>query len=219
MSSEKKIRVVLIEDYKLIRVGLLSVLNSDRHIQVVGEAETAEEGLRLVRLHNPEVVLMDLGLPGMNGVDATQEIKNFNKEIKVVVLTSHRNDDEVLAALGAGANAYCLKDVPSNRLLEVIKSVQEGAAWLDPSIAQVALNVFTHGPSLARPSGGADIKLTEREKLILELLVQGKSNSEIADKLYVSVHTIKAQVSSILEKLCVNDRVQAAVKAIKEGIV
>ncbi len=227
MASEetKALRIIVIEDYKLVRVGLLSVLNSDPGIDVVGEAETGEEGLQLVRNQRPDVVLMDLGLPGMNGVDATRAIKDFDPNIKVVVLTSHETEEEVLASLGAGANAYCLKDIPSSRLIDVIKSVNEGAAWLDPSIANVALNLFLQknrtgtGVSGGYESSPPIGELSEREHKVLSLLVSGKSNSEIADQLHVSVHTVKVQVSNILHKLSVNDRVQAAVKAIKEGIV
>jgi DNA-binding NarL/FixJ family response regulator len=221
--ESKPLRVVIVEDYKLVRVGLLSVLNNDPDIDVVGEAENGEEGVELIKRLRPNLVLMDLGLPGMDGVEATKQVKAFDAEIKVVVLTSHENEEEVLAALGSGANAYCLKDIPSSRLVEVIKSVHEGAAWLDPTIAAVALNVFSHSGPTFKPQNSTPGKegslLSEREREVLRLLVSGKSNAEIAEQLYISVHTVKVQVSNILQKLAVNDRVQAAVKAIKEGIV
>ena len=227
--SKRILRVIIVEDYKLVRVGLLSVLNNDEQLEVVGEAETGEEGVDMVKRLRPDVVLMDLGLPGMDGVEATQQIKAYDPSIQVVILTSHENEEEVLAALGAGANAYCLKDIPSSRLIEVIKSVHEGAAWLDPAIAGVALTLFQQKtPAQMAGAGhasghydstGTIGELSEREHKVLSLLVSGKSNSEIADQLHVSVHTVKVQVSNILHKLSVNDRVQAAVKAIKEGIV
>lgn len=219
----KNIRVIIVEDYKLTRVGLKSSLNDFDGIEVVGEAETGEKGVQIIRELKPDVVLMDLGLPGINGIEAIQQVKEFNEDIKIVVLTSHEREEEVLAALGSGANAYCLKDIEPNTLLNVIKNVNEGAAWLDPNIASVALKLFPK-PESARVLNSsimsdARTQLTEREMEVLRLLVKGKSNTEIAKELIVSVHTAKAHVCSILQKLCVDDRVQAAVKAIKENII
>ncbi len=216
------IRLVLVEDYKLVRIGLRSVLNEDPRIDVVGEAETGEQGIELIKSLKPDLVILDLGLPGIDGIEVTKMIKSFDESIKVVILTSHEVEDEVLAALSAGANAYCLKEITSNRLIEVVKSVFEGAAWLDPAIAGMALEMFSSTGMKPRPgSQGArpDLQLTERENQVLTLLVEGKSNSEIADSLSVSVHTAKAHVCSILQKLSVHDRVQAAVKAVKENLV
>lgn len=222
-TENRVIRVVIVEDYKLTRVGLRSFLNEDEHIDVIGEAEDGERGISLVRRLRPDVVLMDLGLPGINGIEATQEIKAFDPNIKVIVLTSHEREEEVVAALGSGANAYCLKDIDPGRLSEVIKAVADGAAWLDPAIAATALKLFPRpdSTSLAAKKDPQDARaqLTERELEVLRHLVEGKSNTEIAKELIVSVHTAKAHVCSILQKLYVNDRVQAAVKAIKEGIV
>lgn len=216
------IRLVLVEDYKLVRIGLRSVLNEDPRINVVGEAETGEQGIELIKSLKPDLVVLDLGLPGIDGIEVTKIIKAFDEDIKVVILTSHEVEDEVLAALSAGANAYCLKEITSNRLIEVVKSVYEGAAWLDPAIAGMALEMFSSTGMKARPGGQGsrpDLQLTERENQVLTLLVEGKSNSEIADALSVSVHTAKAHVCSILQKLSVHDRVQAAVKAVKENLV
>lgn len=219
-----QIKVMVVEDYKLVRVGILSVLRKDEDLKVVGECESAEDALSLIKRERPDVVLMDLGLPGMNGIEATRKIKEFDSSIKVIILTSHDNEEEVIASLGSGANAYCLKDIPSSIFMNVIKSVHEGAAWLDPHIAQVALKLFSEEQKAAATlftptNSGAGSNLTPREMKVLSLLVQGKSNSEIAHEIDVSVHTVKVHVSNILEKLAVYDRVQAAVKAVKEGIV
>jgi len=217
------VKVVIVEDYKLTRVGLRSALNEFEGLQVVGEAEDGEKGLNIIKDLRPDVILMDLGLPGINGIEATQQVKAFDENIKVIILTSHDRDEEVLAALGSGANAYCLKDIEPNTLVNVIKNVSSGAAWLDPAIAKVALNLFPKPEStqLLNSSEISDARaqLTEREMEVLRLLVKGKSNTEIAKDLIVSVHTAKAHVCSILQKLCVDDRVQAAVKAIKENII
>jgi len=217
------IRLVLVEDYKLVRIGLRSVLNEDPRIDVVGEAESGEQGIDMIKQLHPDLVILDLGLPGIDGIEVTKQVKNFDDTIKVVILTSHEVEDEVLAALSAGANAYCLKEITSNRLIEVVKSVYEGAAWLDPAIAGMALEMFSSGGTYRSKAGAqsarSELQLTDRESQVLTLLVEGKSNSEIADALSVSVHTAKAHVCSILQKLSVHDRVQAAVKAVKENLV
>lgn len=221
--SNQVINVVIVEDYKLTRVGLRSTLNEFENIQVVGEAEDAASGLEVIKNKKPAVVLMDLGLPEMNGIEATQKVKEISPETKVIILTSHDREEEVLAALGSGASAYCLKDIDPNTLASVIRNVAKGACWLDSAVAQVALNLFPKPENITLQGNGeisdARAQLTEREFEVLRLLVKGKSNTEIAKELIVSVHTAKAHVCSILQKLCVDDRVQAAVKAIKENII
>ena len=217
------ISVVIVEDYKLTRVGLRSALNEYEHINVVAEAEDAEEGLKVIEKFHPDVVLMDLGLPGMNGLEATMKMKEKFPTIKVIILTSHERGEEVIAALGSGANAYCLKDITPETLSEVIKNVADGACWVDPAVSSIALNFFPkpENVTLLQSTEVQDARsqLTERELEVLKHLVKGKSNTEIAKELIVSVHTAKAHVCSILQKLCVDDRVQAAVKAIKENII
>ena len=221
--SNELINVVIVEDYKLTRVGLRSTINEFENITVVGEAEDAIRGLEIIEQEKPNVVLMDLGLPGMNGIDATQKVKEISPETRVIILTSHDREEDVLASLGSGASAYCLKDIDPSTLESVIRNVAKGACWLDSAIAQVALNLFPkpENTSLQRAGEVSDARaqLTEREFEVLRLLVKGKSNTEIAKELIVSVHTAKAHVCSILQKLCVDDRVQAAVKAIKENII
>lgn len=217
------VNVIIVEDYKLTRVGLRSTINEFENIKVIGEAEDAIKGLELIEKEHPHVVLMDLGLPEMNGIEATQKVKEIAPDTKVIILTSHDREEEVLAALGSGASAYCLKDIDPSTLSGVIRDVAKGACWLDPAIARVALNLFPK-PENTNLNNTAEIsdaraQLTEREFEVLRLLVKGKSNTEIAKELIVSVHTAKAHVCSILQKLCVDDRVQAAVKAIKENII
>lgn len=217
------INVVIVEDYKLTRVGLRSTINEFENIRVIGEAEDAIKGLEIIEREKPQVVLMDLGLPEMNGIEATQKVKEMSPQTRVIILTSHDREEEVLAALGSGASAYCLKDIDPNTLANVIRNVAKGACWLDSAIAQVALNLFPKPENTNLQSNSeisdARAQLTEREFEVLRLLVKGKSNTEIAKELIVSVHTAKARVCSILQKLCVDDRVQAAVKAIKENII
>ena len=221
--AQKGISLMIIEDYKLSRMGLKSSLEEFEGIEVVAEAEDAEKGMILADRYKPDVILMDLGLPGMNGIEATSRLKQENPDIKVIILTSHEREEEVLASLGSGANAYCLKDIEPNALVNVVKEVAKGACWLDPVIAKVALKLFPKPDNVRISSSNqlqdARSQLTERELEVLRLLVKGKSNTEIAKDLIVSVHTAKAHVCSILQKLCVDDRVQAAVKAVRENII
>lgn len=190
---------------------------------MIGEAEDAVSGLEIIQREKPDVVLMDLGLPGMNGLEATMKVKEVSPDTNVVILTSHERGEEVVAALGAGACSYCLKDIDPNVLSQVITSAAKGACWIDATVAKVALNLFPKPENISNlpkmDVTDARAQLTDRELEVLRHLVQGKSNTEIAKELIVSVHTAKAHVCSILQKLCVDDRVQAAVKAIKENII
>lgn len=218
-----EVRVVIVEDYKLTRIGLRSTLNEFDHINVIGEAEDAKLGLEIISREKPDVVLMDLGLPGMNGLEATQRTKDISPNTNVIILTSHERGEEVVAALGSGASAYCLKDIDPNVLSQVILNVAKGACWIDATVAKAALDLFPKPENISElprtDISDARAQLTDRELEVLRHLVQGKSNTEIAKELIVSVHTAKAHVCSILQKLCVDDRVQAAVKAIKEHII
>ena len=217
------ISVIIIEDFKLTRVGLRCALNSNEDINVVAESDNALDGLKLIERHMPDIVLMDLGLAGMNGIEATMKVREMNPNIMVIALTSHDREEEVIAALSAGAMAYCLKDIDPTKLADVIRDVKNGVCWLDPVIARKVLDSFpkqeTIGILRDKNSDEGRVPLTEREYEVLKHLVEGKSNTEIAKELIVSVHTAKAHVCSILQKMCVNDRVQAAVKAVKEGLV
>lgn len=222
-SVKQTTSVIIIEDFKLTRVGLRCALNSNPDINVVAESDNAIDGLKLIEHHTPDVVLMDLGLAGLNGIEATVKVREMNKDIKVIALTSHDREEEVIAALSAGAMAYCLKDIDPSKLADVIRDVRNGVCWLDPVIARKVLDSFPKQETLGilkdKASDKGRVPLTEREFEVLKHLVDGKSNTEIAKELIVSVHTAKAHVCSILQKMCVNDRVQAAVKAVKEGLV
>ncbi|MCE3236736.1 MAG: hypothetical protein K0Q50_2927 [Vampirovibrio sp.] len=219
------IRLFIVEDYHLTRMGLMAVLSEFPQVKFIGEAESAEEALTKLTNVTPDVLLLDLGLPGMNGIEMAQEVRKRWPEMKIIILTSHNEEQEVIAALGAGAQAYVLKDVKPERLVHVIETVQDGAVWLDPAIATMVLTLVNDPGSLtlqrrqANAEANPDSELTERELEVLQLIVAGKSNPEIADQLCISIHTAKAHVGSILNKLCVNDRVQAAIKALKENIV
>ena len=223
-ATEKKvIKVGIVEDFKLTRVGLRCALNANTDMNVVIESEDAQSCLNSLEREKPDVVLMDLGLPVMNGIEATIKIKEILPTTKVIALTSHDREEEVVAALSSGASAYCLKDIDPEKLANVIRDINEGACWIDPMVSQLALKSFPKIENVGflpcKNQMENRVPLTEREYEVLKHLVSGKSNTEIAKELIVSVHTAKAHVCSILQKMCVNDRVQAAVKAVKEGLV
>lgn len=218
----KKISVIIIEDYKLTRVSLKTILNTYSSIEVTADAQDAYIGLDLIERVKPDVVLMDLGLPGMNGIEATLRIKDKYPDIKIIILTTRDSDEEVVASLGAGASGYCLKDISPDELALVIENVNNGVCWIDSNVSKAALGYFPR-PSNINITPRRQINyreiLTKRELEVLKLLVKGQSNTQIADELIVSVHTAKAHICSILQKFEVTDRVQAAVKAIKERVV
>lgn len=212
-----KKNILIVEDHELTRFGLKTTFDGGDF--VVYEAENAEKAIEIVANNKIDLVIMDLGLPKMNGIDATRTIKKLNPEIKIIMLTSHNEEQEVIDSLKAGVNAYCSKEINLSRLAEVVSSVSEGAAWFDPSIAQFVLKAATFAGANAGLSSKNDYNLTSREKQILKLITEGCSNSEIAKKLFVSINTTKAHVANILQKLEVEDRLQAAVKAFKNNIV
>lgn len=215
-----KIRILLVEDHTLTRIGLKTALEESGTIEVIAETEYGEKGVEMAKELTPDIVLMDLGLPNMNGIDSTRAIKHHNPEQKVLILTSHRDENEVTGALGAGADGYCLKDINPKNLVNVIQMVCEGAAWLDPAIARVVLSKFSIEETTPEKSKEKSYSpLTDRELQVLQLLADGCNNQEIADELSLSQHTIKTHVGNILHKLSVDDRTQAVVKALREGWV
>ncbi|OGI02195.1 MAG: hypothetical protein A2104_02180 [Candidatus Melainabacteria bacterium GWF2_32_7] len=223
MNKLCELGILIVEDHTLTRFGLKTALESLDHVKLILEAEDGETGICLAKEHKPDIVLMDLGLPGINGIETTKLIKKNDNKIKVIILTSHNNEDEVWAALGAGANAYCLKDIEPDRLIHVIESVYDGAAWFDPAIAETILKTLSNGKLVISAEDPKEteekIQLTDREMDVLRLIVDGYSNAEISEKLCVSIHTAKAHVCNILQKLSVDDRTQAAIKALKDGLV
>ncbi|MDD3150192.1 MAG: response regulator transcription factor [Candidatus Gastranaerophilales bacterium] len=222
MNTDKKINILIVEDHALTRFGLKTAFESLDYVSNIYEAEDSESAIEVVEKNKIDIVLMDLGLPDVNGIETTKNIKQINKSIKVVILTSHQSDEEVWASLSAGANAYCLKDIEPDRLIQVVENVADGAAWLDPAVADVVLKGVASTPKYSKSfssSSNSNISLTDRETEVLKLIVEGRNNADIAKKLYVSIHTAKAHVCSILQKLSVDDRTQAAIKAIKDGIV
>ena len=213
-----KNNILIVEDHELTRFGLRTAFDGVDFIESVFEAEYAQKAIDIVNNNKIDLIIMDLGLPNVNGIDATKKIRSKNKEVKIVILTSHNDEKEVLESLKAGANAYCSKEINPSRLIEVVRSVLDGASWFDPSIAHVVLKAATNSdiPEVLTKN---DYNLTSREAQILKLITEGHSNNEIAKALFVSINTTKAHVASILQKLEVDDRLQAALKALKQKIV
>ncbi len=214
-----KSNILIVEDHELTRFGLKTAFEACDFVGTIYEAESAEKGLSIVNENEINLIIMDLGLPGMNGIDACKKIKSFNKDIKIVILTSHNDESEVLSSLKAGANAYCSKEINPKNLIQVVQSVLDGAAWFDPAIAHIVLEAATKSDNKEVQKPEKDYGLTSREKQILKLITEGCSNIEIANELFVSINTTKAHVASILQKLEVDDRLQAALKALKERLV
>lgn len=218
------INVLLVEDHELYRMGLSMLLAKAEGITLIAEAADGVEGIKAARNFNPNVILMDIGLPNIDGIEATQRIKDFNPDVKILIFTSRDSENDVFEAFKAGADGYIMKGATPEQTLSAIKSVYEGIGWIDPSIAKM---VFSN---LQRPQASIvstpEIKkspnyygLTDRELDVLELMVEGLSNPQIADKLVITRATAKAHVHSILQKLCVTSRTQATVTAMKEGLV
>ena len=217
------IKILLVEDQKLMRIGIKSLFCDYPEMEIIGEALTGKDAVEKSKLIKPDIILMDLGLPDITGIEATKQILEHNNNIRVIVLTSHITEEEVTASLQAGASAYVIKDIATEFLMNIIRMTKLGAMWLDPQIVpfirdkncgivparQLSRSVFKERHS----------NLTQREYEVLKLIVDGQSNSDIAKTLTISEHTAKAHVCNIIHKLVVDDRTQAAVKALKEGLV
>ncbi|HEU5011285.1 MAG TPA: response regulator transcription factor [Roseiflexaceae bacterium] len=209
------ISVLLIDDHRVVRQGLRDFLELQDDIEVVGEAGSGEEGVKIVQDKLPDVVLMDMVLPGIDGVEATRRVKAASPSTQVIVLTSFTDDDKVFPAIKAGAISYLLKDVQPEDLAKAIRAAQRNEAVLHPEVAAKLMQEF----NAPRPAENSAEQLTEREMDVLRLIARGKSNKEIADTLIISEKTVKTHVSNILSKLHLADRTQAAIYALRQRLV
>ena len=214
-----KKNLLIVEDHELTRFGLKTTFEDVDYVDVIYEASSGEDAVEVFKNNTIDLVIMDLGLPKMNGIETTQAIHSINPDAKIIILTSHNDEKEVLNSLKAGANAYCSKEINLQRLVQVVQSVSEGAAWFDPSIAHIVLQATSSTKIDDKDANYKDYDLTTREAQILKLMTEGYSNMEIAQHLVISVNTTKAHVANILQKLEVDDRLQAALKALKYKIV
>lgn len=218
-----RVRVLVVDDSRLTRISVKTTLNSAKEtIELIGEAEEGHQAIEMVGKHRPDVVLMDIGMPIMDGVRATQSIKQQYPDVKVVMLTSHDDEHDVLDAFSSGANSYCLKETPPEMLIHVVLSTAHGACWIDPKIARIVMSQLQPASPMppSAPNGGNGFSvLTEREVDVLRLVTQGLNNAEISDKLCISMNTVKTHLKNIFQKLEVEDRTAAALKALRERIV
>jgi DNA-binding NarL/FixJ family response regulator len=213
------IRVLICDDQAVVREGLAAILGTDSEIEVVGLAENGRQALELLDEAQPDVVLMDLKMPVLNGVQATSRLRRENPEVSVLILTTYADDQWLFDAIQAGAAGYLLKDTRRDELIAAVKGTAEGKSFLDPAIAgKVMKQVASRQPSIAVAEAQAE-PLTDRESEVLGLLVEGHNNPEIARRLHLAPGTVRNYVSVILQKLGVSDRTQAAVVALRRGLV
>jgi DNA-binding NarL/FixJ family response regulator len=216
--SSVPIRVLLVDDDDLMRAGLKAVLSSDERVEVVGEAGNGREAVAKVRTLRPELVLMDVRMPDLDGIAATREILAVSPDVKVVILTTFEQDDYIFGALNAGASGFLLKRTGPEELLDAIQTVAGGDSLLSPSVTRTVIDRMAHQPT---PEIGAARQLedlTPREREVLGLLARGLSNSEIASELVIEESTAKTHVKRILMKLRLRDRVQAVIFAYESGL-
>lgn len=213
------IEVLIADDHHLVRQGLAQLLSAEPDIQVVDQAADGEEAVEKTQLYRPDIVLMDIHMPRLNGIEATRRITERYPEVSVVILTMYGDEEHLFEAIKAGARGYVLKSAKPEELLETLRSVHRGEAWLEPALAHKMLEEFRQ-LSQPRPEPRDDlVYLTPREREMLELLAQGASNHEIAKRLGLAEKTVRNRLSLIFRKLHVNNRTQAALKAREAGFV
>ncbi|MBO3458490.1 response regulator transcription factor [Aetokthonos hydrillicola Thurmond2011] len=222
-----KIKVVIIEDHELMRFGIVTALSADERIEVCGEADNGFSGLNLIKMHNPELALVDINLPDIDGAELCQKIKNdFNT--KVIILTADKTQDTVTKAFKHGADSYCIKNLPKKKLAEAVYATYQGESWIDSTIGKILIENMKNQPKAARQTSKISHKkectsgastLSQREIDVLQLIAQGMSNEKIAAHLYISIGTVRSHVHRILQKLNCENRSQVAIKAISLGLV
>lgn len=214
---ESKIRVLIADDHPLFRQGIKQILELENDITVVAQAANGDEAVRLTREHKPDVILMDINMPGSNGLQAIKEIKDENINSKIIVLTIHEDREYLIKTIQMGAEGYVLKDAEPSVLIDAIRSVHQGQSYIQPNMTKELVKEFNRLTLHGRERNGEN-RLTAREREVLKLIAEGMINKEIATKLYISEKTVKNHVSSIFRKLNVSDRTQAAIYAIKHNI-
>jgi DNA-binding NarL/FixJ family response regulator len=230
VTKTERIRIVLVDDHKIFREGVKRVIEMEQEFEVVGEGSDGEEALTIVQKYQPDVVLMDINMPHMNGVEATEKILRYSPQSKIVILSIHDDEAYVYRTLQSGANGYLLKEMDVDALSEAIRVVHEGGAYIHPKITGKLVEEFRRMKSEQElGSEGKSITaaeyrlpyhlLTKRESEVLQLMAEGRSNKVIGETLYISEKTVKNHVSSVLQKMNVQDRTQAVVEAIKKGWV
>lgn len=220
------VRVLIVEDHDMARLGLSVILSKSSDIEIAGMCADGQEGVDEALSLEPDVVIMDIGLPTIDGIEATRKIKTKNPQIKILMYTSREEEDDIFDSFKAGADGYITKGATADQTVSAVLAVSEGAAWIDPAIAKIVLTNINRTTPQTERKGEINYKLgknlyglTEREMEVLALIVDGLTNPQIADKLVITISTTKTHVHSILQKLYVNSRSKAVSMAMKEGLV
>lgn len=216
MVVNKKITVLLAEDHVVVRESIRQTLDREPNIEVIGEAGNGQEAVQMVRIHKPDVILMDISMPKLNGIEATKEIKTFQPEAKILILTAYDYEQYIFPLLEAGAAGYLLKDVTSKELISAINTVYKGDVVLHPAIAEKVMWRFEKSKE-EYPEKAAKDLLTEGEVAILKMAAKGSNNNSIAKELHLSINSVEEQLNSIFSKLGVGSRTEAIIRAIKRG--
>ncbi len=215
----KKIKVLLVDDHAILRAGLNRLLSEQGDIDVVGEAGNGREGVQKVHELNPDVVLMDIGMPVMNGMEATRQIKKRHRDVKILVLTMHDNEEYLFQVLQAGASGYVLKKAADSDLVNAIHVVYDGDCFLYPSAAKMVVEDYLEKIKSGQEPASSYDALTDREREILALVAEGYTNREIAESLFISVKTVETHKANIMEKLNLHKRAELVHYAIKKGLL
>jgi DNA-binding NarL/FixJ family response regulator len=223
MSDEQVIRVLVADDHPVVREGLSAIVDAEDDILVVGEAWDGHQAVHLAHQHRPDVVLMDLKMPNMDGVEAIERIRSEVPGTHILILTTYADDEFILAGIRAGARGYLLKDAPPDELVRAIRIVSQGKSLLEPSVAARVLDTLSalinDGEGSTESNSTQSPSLTPREREILALLANGARNKDIADVLFISERTVKVHVSSLMQKLDANTRTEAVAKAIQQNLI
>lgn len=218
-SNFKKIKILIVDDHNLVREGFAKMLELEEEFKVIGQASTAKEALDKIKILNPNIILMDIKLPDLNGIECTQLIKKDHPEIKIIILSMYDEEQYVLESVKSGATGYLLKDISQEELVHSIKIVYAGGSLIQADLAHKVLKNFTKGNSLDLLKNNTFKKLSLREKEILQWIADGKTNKEVAEVLYISEKTVKSHLRTIFRKLEVTDRAQAVAYAMRKGWV
>jgi two-component system response regulator NreC len=214
----KKIRVVLADDHRMMREGIRALLERQKDIEVVGEAADGREAVRLATQLSPDLVVMDVSMPLLNGIEATRQIRRDCPKVSILILTVHESEEYVAQLLAAGADGYIIKRAAGDELISAIRAVNQGEAFLHPSVARVVIEDYVRRLKEGEGLGVQDV-LTDREREVLQLIAEGYTNREIADLLHVSIKTVQNHRSKIMNKLDLHDRGELIKYAIQQGII
>lgn len=214
----RKYRVLIAENHTIVRDGLSSILSSEPDLEIVGEIEDGIQAVKSAAKLQPDLILMDLSMPRMNGLEATQEIRKTDPDIKILILTVHKDDEHILASLKAGANGYVLKEARRSELLSAMRYVLEGKYYLSPGVSEIIVSGYLDGQQKSNSLSMWDT-LTKREREIIKLIAEGYKNREIADHLYISVKTVEKHRANLMQKLNLHNSVELTVFAVKKGLI